>query len=293
MANEFIARNGLIVQNNLTITGSLTTTQGITGSLLGTASYATTASYVLGGGGGAAFPYVGTAEITGSLSVNDGTDLALDTTTRALYNSSGVSVDWGAGTLSKGASISIDWNGYFLLDPSNIHSADYASRYLIDPSNINSVDWGDQRTMFDTNASSSLLWGGRQLIKSDGTTVAIDWETGAFTGSLEGTASYASTASYLAGNNIGEANLNFGSTPGTNTVTTTILNANVTSNSYINIYIMNTSSIDHNTEDHKLFALYSKVIPGNIINNTSFDITGITDLRVNGIFKVKYIVNNF
>ena len=40
MANEFIARNGLIAQNNSTITGSLTVTQGITGSLQGTASYA-------------------------------------------------------------------------------------------------------------------------------------------------------------------------------------------------------------------------------------------------------------
>jgi hypothetical protein len=103
----------------------------------------------------------------------------------------------------------------------------------------------------------------------------------------------AQTASYIARNNVGEANLDFGSTPGTNTVTTTISNTDVTNNSYINIYIMNTSSIDHNTEDHKLFALYSKMIPGNIIDNTSFDITGITDLRVNGIFKVKYIVNNF
>lgn len=103
----------------------------------------------------------------------------------------------------------------------------------------------------------------------------------------------AQTASYIARNNIGEANLNFGSTPGTNTATVTISNTNVTNNSYVNIYIMNTSSIDHNTEDHKLFALYSKMIPENIINNTSFDIIGITDLRVNGIFKVKYIINNF
>ena len=97
----------------------------------------------------------------------------------------------------------------------------------------------------------------------------------------------------IAGNPIGEADLNFGSTPGTNTATTTISNTTVTNNSHVNIYIMSTSSIDHNTEDHKLFALYSKIIPGNIIDNTSFDITGITDLRVNGIFKVKYIINNF
>lgn len=40
-----------------------------TGSLLGTASFATTASYALNGGGGAVFPYTGSALITGSLEV--------------------------------------------------------------------------------------------------------------------------------------------------------------------------------------------------------------------------------
>lgn len=46
MANEFVARNGLIAQNNSTITGSLNVTAGITGSLLGTSSFASTASYI-------------------------------------------------------------------------------------------------------------------------------------------------------------------------------------------------------------------------------------------------------
>ena len=40
-----------------------------TGSLSGTASYALTASHVIGGGGGAGFPYTGDASITGSLGV--------------------------------------------------------------------------------------------------------------------------------------------------------------------------------------------------------------------------------
>jgi len=40
-----------------------------TGSLFGTASQALTASYLLGGGGGVAFPYSGSAQITGSLGV--------------------------------------------------------------------------------------------------------------------------------------------------------------------------------------------------------------------------------
>ena len=45
MANEFVVRNGLIAQNNSIVSGSLTVTQGITGSftgsLAGTASWAT------------------------------------------------------------------------------------------------------------------------------------------------------------------------------------------------------------------------------------------------------------
>jgi len=107
--------------------------------------------------------------------------------------------------------------------------------------------------------------------------------------------SYALTASYIPGipvTEIGIATLNFGSAPGTNITTASISTSNISDNSSINIYIMNTSSVDHNTADHQIFALYSKVIPGNIVNNTSFDITCISDLRINGTFKAKYIINN-
>lgn len=90
----------------------------------------------------------------------------------------------------------------------------------------------------------------------------------------------------------GVATLNFGSAPGTNTATVTVNTANVNNNSSINIYIMSTSSLNHNAEDHNIFALYSKVIPSNIIDNTSFDITCVSDLRVNGEFKVKYNIIN-
>lgn len=111
------------------------------------------------------------------------------------------------------------------------------------------------------------------------------------------TSSYAATASYALNGGggtaeIGVATLNFGEPPGTNTTSASISSSIVNNNSYINIYIMNTSSLNHNIEDHKLFALYSRVGVDNIIDNTSFDITGITDLRINGEFKVKYIITN-
>ena len=122
-------------------------------------------------------------------------------------------------------------------------------------------------------------------------TSTASWANNAISSSYTLTASYALTGVGSAGE-IGVATLNFGSTPGTNIATTTINTSNVNNNSNINTYIMSTSSIDHNTADHQVFALYSKVIPGNIVDNTSFDITCISDLRVNGQFKVKYNITN-
>jgi trimeric autotransporter adhesin len=74
----------ITLSGSLTVTGSVIATSGFTGSLFGTASYATnavsssftttasyalTASFALNGGGGAAFPYTGSALITGSLGI--------------------------------------------------------------------------------------------------------------------------------------------------------------------------------------------------------------------------------
>ena len=59
---------GLNISGSLGVTGSITATS-VTSSLFGTASFATTASFALNGGGGAAFPYTGSAIISGSLGV--------------------------------------------------------------------------------------------------------------------------------------------------------------------------------------------------------------------------------
>ena len=77
---------------------SVIATAGFTGSLLGTASYATnalsasyatTASYALNGGGGAAFPYTGSARITGSLDVTGSVSITQNLTlSRAFISSS-------------------------------------------------------------------------------------------------------------------------------------------------------------------------------------------------------------
>jgi len=58
--------------SSLTVTNSVTATS-FTGSLQGSASYALTASFALNGGGGAAFPFSGSAVISGSLFVSSST----------------------------------------------------------------------------------------------------------------------------------------------------------------------------------------------------------------------------
>jgi hypothetical protein len=60
-----------VIGKTVRISGSLVVTGSITGSLLGTASFATTASHALNAGGaGAAFPFSGSAIITGSLLIS-------------------------------------------------------------------------------------------------------------------------------------------------------------------------------------------------------------------------------
>jgi hypothetical protein len=130
-----------------------------TGTLTGTASYATQALTA-----SYVNPLNQTVEITGSLQVQD----SIDSSLRFLFDSTGTaSLDWEDGYLYNGlGSISADWK---------------------------------DRKLYDSNVDNSVNWNTRQLFKSDGTTVTLDWETGVFTGSMLGTASYAAqalTASY-------------------------------------------------------------------------------------------------
>jgi len=104
--------------NGLTVTGSLIA-PSITGSLLGTASYATQAlSASWAPGGGASFPYTGSAEITGSLgvtgsfTVNDGTANLISTSDTSLNDSgANTSINWGSRILYDSTSTAfINWD---------------------------------------------------------------------------------------------------------------------------------------------------------------------------------------
>jgi len=79
MPNEFKVRNGLVVEGGSTIiTGSLIVTGGITGSLSGS-----------GGGGSPAFPFTGSAGITGSLNVVGNTTITGSATNALSLRGSG------------------------------------------------------------------------------------------------------------------------------------------------------------------------------------------------------------
>jgi hypothetical protein len=103
--------------NGLTITGSVIATN-FTGSLLGTASYASnalTASYALNsaGGGGSAFPYTGSAIVTGSIVLTGSFEMV---TGSFIISSSQIPItynpfadDYNRGTLSPGGTPSLTY----------------------------------------------------------------------------------------------------------------------------------------------------------------------------------------
>jgi hypothetical protein len=88
---------------------------------------------------------------------------------------------------------SIDSSNRFLIDSLGTASLDWEDGYLYNGSGSISIDWKDKK-LYDSNVDNSINWNSRQLFKSDGTTVTLNWETGAFTGSMLGTASYATQA---------------------------------------------------------------------------------------------------
>ncbi len=98
----------------------------------------------------------------------------VDVDSKLLIDASGNnSIDWVNRFLQDSAgNTSIDWNSWTAYDDVGGTSINWRNRYLVDSSALNSVDWNN-----------------RYLYKSDGTTVAFDWENGQMTGSLSVTGS--------------------------------------------------------------------------------------------------------
>lgn len=92
----------------------------------------------------------------------------------------------------------------------------------------------------------------------------------------------------------GVCTFNFGSAPGTNIVTTTVSDANVTTGSRIEIYLMGTdSTADHNAYEHSLIEMLDdwQATPISIINGVSFVAQAATKLRLTGEIDARYVIS--
>ena len=236
MANEFIARNGLIAQNNSTITGSLTVTQGITGSLQGTASYAVSGGnqnfqQVTNAGSSSTNTITlnPTASATG-LNINTTyvedagnstaiyLNLAEQSTGINIHASTNDSAPLYINGNGNGTSIYINSSntGILLNNPSNglniagtdlntgIYvnnpNGEYGIQQYIGSGSANSINLGSTAKGIVINSGLSSTGNFIELNKNGVDKLIVNQEGAvtatSFTGSLQGTASFATTASY-------------------------------------------------------------------------------------------------
>jgi hypothetical protein len=187
------------LDSNVTITGSLTTTgsvkmSGLSNSTTSNVIYydTTTGALTYGAGASNAFPYTGSAQITGSLGVTGSFNVYnydiysgtyytnIDTTNQQIQKVFGIGIDpqpgtvidWGDETLSSfnsfGVSdITVNWGTKILYTAgspfgNNKPSVDWGNRYLrysnttTDTPPI-SINWG-AGTLNDTNGAVALEW---------------------------------------------------------------------------------------------------------------------------------------
>ena len=86
----------------------------------------------------------------------------------------------------------------------------------------------------------------------------------------------------------GTATIDFGATPGTNVIVTTVADANVTSLSTVTVFMGAESTASHNAVEHSVVPI--KFTVGNIVAGVSFDITSVSDWRLDGTFTVNYLI---
>jgi len=126
-------------------------------SFSNTSSYTITASYALNAVSTSTFPYSGSAIITGSLTVNNGTNNVVNTSNYQLLNNGTLSIDWQNKILNQaGNRTTVDWDQAYLNDYTNeALSINWENRTLIDPNNTTSVDW-ENRTLNASDASTAI-----------------------------------------------------------------------------------------------------------------------------------------
>jgi len=86
----------------------------------------------------------------------------------------------------------------------------------------------------------------------------------------------------------GTAILDFGDTPGTNVVTTTVTGqAGILAGSMVEAFLMAESTATHNAYEHMIVPLVLRV--GNVVAGAGFDIYASSELRLDGTFSVKWV----
>lgn len=128
-----------------------------TSSVATSASYALTASYALNATATSTFPYSGSAVITGSLLVNDGTNSVVNTTNYSLYDNNGdVSINWSDRRIySSDGFKSVAAEDRILHDSSNATSLDWENRTLNYSNGNAAIDYSNTASLTLTNASTS------------------------------------------------------------------------------------------------------------------------------------------
>jgi len=129
-----------------------------TSSYTTSASFAATASYALNANTTSAFPYSGSAVITGSLLVNDGTNNVVDTSNYSLYDSNN--------------KISLNWNERRIYSSDEAKSVAAEDRILHDSNNATSLDW-ENRTLNYPNNNIAVDYNTNGSVLISGNTVSI------------------------------------------------------------------------------------------------------------------------
>ena len=147
------------ITNGLTVTGSFIAPT-ITGSLLGTASYATQALSASFAPSTPAFPFTGSAIVSGSLTITGSLQVGVP-------GANNPTIDTTVGILGRGASTTTDWINRVLYNSSDVISVDWESGFLNNSAGTNTVDW-NSNYLYDTATNLSIDWENRDLRDSAG-----------------------------------------------------------------------------------------------------------------------------
>jgi len=164
-------------ENSIFAISASYSSEAISSSYASSASFATTASYALNTTSTSTFPYSGSAVITGSLIVNDGTYNVLDTNTSYLNDSNGTG--------------SVLWNDRVLKDSTGVEVVSWENKVLYDNAFTSSIDWGN-RALYNTSNQTAIDWQNGLLYRSN-STLAIDYNTPGIYGFVSASSSIINT----------------------------------------------------------------------------------------------------